>query len=67
MMTKSSHWSYEQEWRIILHAEQPKKPKDAWDPQVKFKAAYDVDYGHSLPQDSLIGVAGRNIKRPDPD
>lgn len=54
IMTKSCHWRYEQEWRIILHAEKPKDPKDSWDPQVKFKATFG-DY-NSLPQDSLTGI-----------
>ena len=50
LMTKSSHWCYEQEWRVVLQAD---PPRDDWHSPVEHRAVYG---GHPLPMEALAGV-----------
>ena len=61
MLTKSSHWCYEREWRVIL---QPKKQPEFEDAVVlPTETRHD---SQSLPEDALVGVIlGCGIKPED--
>ena len=61
MLTKSSHWCYEREWRVTL---QPKKPE--FEDRVATFTENRHDDPQSLPANALVGVIlGCAIKRED--
>lgn len=64
LMTKSCHWSYEQEWRVIL---QPEKTADSNQYGWKAPSEWNAAYGRrELPPDSLAEVIfGCEIKPED--
>ncbi len=67
LMTKSSDWSYEREWRGIL---QPKRytpeERQGWSPLPPGSKREVMHRWHPLPQDALAGVIlGCEISSPD--